>query len=138
MIYTLTYGRDIFTDTGYTNDYIVGLRGNDHITSLTGSDTILAGSGRDYVEILRDGLGREDEFQFVSAAGGDDTVRFEGTYAGSAMLRGGSGEDTLYLDLDDAWSYNGDHGLTNADTGKTVEWTGFQHVFDLGNGEVYG
>lgn len=129
----LTNRADFFEDdkVNVYNDYIAALNGRDVIMSYGGNDTIFAGRGRDVVFVdnsFHDA--REDQFVFVSCGKGDDYVQFNlDNYAGSAELRGGSGNDDIaFVNAGDSWHLDGD-ALVNAENGKEITLTGFQHLW---------
>jgi len=93
-------GNDIVSG-GSGNDVLLGQSGNDIIDGGAGNDTILGSFGND---VIIDGLGSD----LAHGGFGDDVfIYVEGTLEGDASatldaFRGGFGNDTLYLVLDDA------------------------------------
>ncbi|WP_367608463.1 beta strand repeat-containing protein [Legionella sp. W05-934-2] len=92
-----------YIDGGPGNDILLSGRGNDTIYGRAGNDILLSGRGND---LLSDGAGND----LVLAGSGNDTASYmvSDNIGNCDYFNGGSGTDTLYIDLTNATKFTGD------------------------------
>lgn len=100
------------------NDFIDGGTGNDNLIGGRGDDTVYGGGGTDVVN----GWGGNDYLRVLGATGltgiygqqGDDTLVGSVPGGGQIHMGGGTGNDTLILDVTNTSGHQGHHVYGNA------------------------